>query len=94
MTPLEQFKETLRRLCSLVEDLAIENMVHFDAIIESRTINFPELKERVAEAQADPEKRKEVHQMYWEMWKAVEDTGTDAFFEDLLKSLPPTDKPN
>jgi hypothetical protein len=52
------------------------------------------LKERVVQAQLDPERRKEVHEMYSEMWKALEDTGLGAFFEDLLNNLPPTDKPN
>lgn len=84
----------LRQLCTLVENLAIENQVYFDAILESGSINLPNLEERVNEAQVDPEKRKQVHQMYSEMWKVVEDTGTAAFFEDLLKDLPPTDKPN
>jgi archaellum component FlaC len=91
---LEHLKETLRKLCMEVENLAIENTVYFDAILESRTINLPNLKERVAEAQLDPVKRKEVRQMYSEMWKAVEDSGTDAFFEGLLKDLPPTGEPN
>lgn len=91
---LEQFKETLRRLCFEVENLAIENFVYFDAILESGTINIPTLQERVARAQQDPQRGNEVHQMYSEMWKAVEETGKDAFFEDLLKDLPPTDKPN
>ncbi len=91
---LEHFKETLRKLCTEVENLTIENFVYYDAILESRSINLPALKERVAQAQLDPKRRKEVHQMYSEMWKAVDGTGTDAFFEDLLKNLPPSGKPN
>ncbi len=91
---LEHFKQTLRKLCIEVENLSIENGVYFDAILESRTLNLPELKARVEEAQLDPEKRREIHEMYSEMWKAVEDTGTDAFFEGLLKDLPPSGKPN
>ncbi|MGB8029529.1 MAG: hypothetical protein WCF30_07665 [Terracidiphilus sp.] len=91
---LEHFKDTLRKLCTEVENLTIENLVYFDAILESNAINVPTLKEQVAAALLDPKKRKEVHQMYSEMWKAVEDSGLDAFFQGLLQDLPPTDKPN
>lgn len=91
---IEEFKSILRRLCTEVENLTIENLVYFDAILESGTINLPALKERVAEALLDSERRKDAHQMYSEMWKAVEDTALYAFFEDQLNSLPPTDKLN
>ena len=91
---LEHFKETLRRICVHIEDLTIENQVCFDRILEVGGINLPDLKERVADAQNDPAKRKEVHEMYSEMWKSLEDSGLNAFFEGLLKDLPPTDKPN
>lgn len=91
---LEAFLEILRALCVEVENLSIENGVYFDTILESGTINLPTLKERVAAAQADPEKRKEARQVFSLMWKAIEDSGSAAIFEGLLNNLPPTDKPN
>lgn len=94
MSALDHFRQTIRTLCTAVEDEAIENQVYWQIILDSGIISLPDLKQRVEDAQADPEKRAEVHEMYLEMWKALEETGTDAFFEDLLKDLPPTDKPN
>jgi hypothetical protein len=91
---LEQFKETLRRLCIEVENLAIENAVYFDTILASGIIPYEILKEMVAKGLLDEERRKVAHETYSEMWKAVEDSGTGAALEDLLNSLPPTDKPN
>jgi hypothetical protein len=32
--------------------------------------------------------------MYSEAWKALDEAGTDSFFEDLLKDRPPSGKPN
>lgn len=94
MSAIDHFRKTLRTLCTAVEDEAIENMVYFDAILETRAISLSALKQRVEDALQDPEKRTEVRKMYSEMWKAIEETGTDAFFEDLLKDLPPTGMPN
>jgi hypothetical protein len=91
---LEAFREILRVLCVEVENLSIENSVYFDAILESRTVNLPTLKKRVAEAQADPVKRKEARQAFSPMWQAIEDSGTAAVCEDLLNNLLPTEKPN
>jgi hypothetical protein len=91
---LDHFKETLRKICTLIEDLTIENQVYFDVILERGGINLPTLEERVVEARLDPKKRDEVHRMYSEMWQALEGGGLDAFFEALLRDLPPTDRPN
>jgi hypothetical protein len=91
---LETFREILRLLCIEVENLSIENSVCFDAILETGKINLPTLEQRVAEAQLDPAKRQEARQAFSGMWKAIEDSGTVAVFEDLLNNLPPTDKPN
>jgi len=68
--------------------------VWFEAILESRTINLPDLEERVAEALLDPKRREDAHQTYFQMWKALEDAGINAFSQELLDNLPPTDKPN
>lgn len=90
----EHFKETLRRFGTVIEDLTIENQVYFAAILESSEINFPTLTEQVAEAKADPERRKQVHQMYSEMWQALEGDGIAAYGEGLLQDLPRTEKLN
>lgn len=78
-----------------MENLAIENRFYFDLIL-SKNLNpsSDSLKEALARALADPVLRSEVHQQYAEMWKALEEAGTDAVFEDMLERLPPTDKPN
>jgi len=94
MSAIEHFRETMRTLCTAVEDEAIENQVYWRIILDSGIISLADLKQRVEDAQADPQKRAEVHEMYSEMWKALEETGTDALFEDLLKDHPPTGKPN
>jgi Tfp pilus assembly protein PilN len=94
MSAIDHFRQTIRTLCTAVEDEAIENQIYWKIILDSGIISLSDLKQRVEDAQADPQKRAETHKMYSEMWKALEETGTDAFFEDLLKDLPPTDKPN
>jgi hypothetical protein len=94
MSAIDHFRQTIRMLCTAVEDEAIENQVYWQIILDSGIISLADLKQRVEDALQDPEKRAAAHKMYSEMWKALEDTGIDAFFEDLLKDLPPTDKPN
>lgn len=84
----------MRKLCTEVEDQSIENAVYFDAILETGTISRADLRHRVKEALRDPKKRAEARKMYSEMWKAVDEAGEGAVFEDLIKNLPPTDKPN
>lgn len=91
---LNRFKETMRQLCVRVEDQEIENMVYFDLIIESGIISLKDLKQRVDDALLDPDRRKKVREMYSAMWKAIDDSGTNAVAQDLLNNLPPTDKPN
>lgn len=94
MNEIERFRETMRKLCTEIESQAIENMVYFDAILETGTISLADLKRRVSDALADPKKRAEARRMYSEMWKAVDEAGKGAVFEDLIKNLPPTDRPN
>ncbi|MGO9775660.1 MAG: hypothetical protein ACLQGT_05855 [Terracidiphilus sp.] len=94
MSAIDHFRETIRKLCTAVEDEAIENQVYWKIILDSGITSLADLKQRVEDALQDPARRAEAHEMYSEMWKTLEDTGIDAFFEDLLKDLPPTDKPN
>ena len=84
----------MRQVCKLAEDQAIENMVYFDAILETGTISHLDLKQKVAEALRDPKRREEAHKMYSEMWEAADKAGAKAVFEDLLNNLPATEKPN
>jgi hypothetical protein len=94
MSDLELLRATLRQLFKEIEDAAIENDVYFDAILESGSINLPDLKERVTQAQADLEKRNEVQARFSEMRQAIETAGIHAYAEDLLQNLPPSGKPN
>ncbi|MGC2695360.1 MAG: hypothetical protein WA738_06170 [Candidatus Angelobacter sp.] len=94
MPEFEHFKETMRKLCTELENLSIENSVYFDLILEARIISYEELKETAAKALLDPERRAEAHQNYSDMWKAVDEASSGAAFEEMLNSLPPTDKPN
>jgi hypothetical protein len=77
-----------------MENAAITDFVYWKIILESGIISPADLKQLVEDALQDPEIRSQAHEMYSQAWKALEETGTDAFFEDLLKDLPPTDRPN
>jgi hypothetical protein len=91
---LENFKGTLRKICAMIEDLSIENDV-CHGLINALMISTPQdLQAAIDQAIADPERRREVHDRYAEMWAALERDGVQAFGEDLLLRLPPTNKPN
>ena len=90
----DQLREVLRELFKRIEDSAIENDIYYDAILETNRINLPDLKRRVEEAQLDPEKRGEIRARYSDMWQAIETLGIDASDLDLLRNLPPSEKPN
>ena len=90
----DQLREVLRELFKRIEDSAIENDIYYDAILETNQINLPDLKRRVEEAQLDPEKREEIRARYSDMWQAIETLGIDASVLDLLRNLPPSEKPN
>ena len=94
MSAIDHFRENLRAISTAMENAAITDFVYWDIIRDSGIISDADLKQRVEDALQDPEKRAEVHKMYGEVWRTLEETGTDAFFEDLLKDLPPTGKPN
>lgn len=91
---VEKFRADLRAICMLIEDLQIQNFVYYDAILEVGGINLPALEDRVKEAQVDPARRKQVHEMYSQMWEGLEKSGNAALSQALLEDLPPTDKPN
>jgi hypothetical protein len=94
MSEFEKIKLTLIQLFTMIEDSAIENDIYFDAILETNRINLPDLKRRVEEAQLDPERRKEVRARYSGMWQSIETLGIDACALELLRNLPPSEKPN
>jgi hypothetical protein len=93
-TAVEQFKETLRKLCTELENMSIENEVCSDLIINVGIVSLDELKRAVNRALADPEKRKEARKQFAEMWVALDQFGTAAFYEELLRDLPPSGKPS
>jgi hypothetical protein len=94
MSAIEHYRETLRAITTTLENAVITDFVYWGIIRDSGIISDADLKQRVEDALQDPKIRAGVHNMYSEAWKALDQAGTDAFFEDLLKDLPPTDKPN
>jgi hypothetical protein len=94
MIELEAYKNSLARLCTAVEDLSIENEVYFEAILESRNINIPNLKRQVAEALIDPARREAAKERYQSLWQELSRVGTEAVFADLLGRLPKSDRSN
>ena len=94
MSAIDHFRETLRAITTALENAVVTDFVYWNIIRESGIISDADLKQRVQEALQDPKIRAEVHSMYSEAWKTLDEAGTDAFFEDLLKDLPPSGKPN
>ena len=90
----EQFKATLRKIGTVIEDFAIENEVYLTELIKSGLATSEALKKEVADRQSDPSVRERVRKEFSEMWKAVENDGLSGWFEELLKNLPPSGKPN
>jgi hypothetical protein len=90
----EHFRDTLRKICDLIEDMAIENQIYTEVILENVNISLSALQARVAEARLDPERRKQAQETYAALRQALEQTGIAALGEGLLEDLPPTDKPN
>ena len=90
----EQFKETVRRVCAIIEDITIENIFYTEILAELGKVSPEVLKERVAAALLKPENWKAAHALYAGMWKALDEVGVDAYFEALLRELPSTGKAN
>jgi len=91
---LEQFKDTLRRICAELENLSITNDVYWEILIGKAVVTHDALMKIRDEALLDPGRRERTRQDFSDMWKTLDDVGTSAFFEEMLNSLPPTDKPN
>jgi hypothetical protein len=94
MSAIDHFRETLRAITAALENAVVTDFVYWNIIRDSGIISDADLKQRVQDALQDPKIRAEVYSMYSEAWKALDEAGTDAFFEDLLKDLPPSGKPN
>lgn len=94
MTELEAFRQTLLKIIETLEDLAIENEAYYEAILESRNINLPQLKRDVDAAKTNPEKRAEVRQRYAEARQGISDGGIRAYASHLFATLPKPEKPN
>jgi hypothetical protein len=90
----ERFKEIMRRVCTTIEDITIENTLYSELITEGRAISPEDLNGQVAKALLDPENRKAARELYSGLWKALDEVGADAYSEALLRDLPSTDKPN
>lgn len=89
-----QFKETLRQVCTTIEDITIENTLYAEIIREGFSISPEILRERVQKALSKPENRAAARKLYSKLWKALDEVGIDAYSEALLRDLPSTDKPN
>jgi hypothetical protein len=89
---IEQFKETLRKICTQVEELWIEKETYWEFIISKGMGNPHELQRIADQALADPETRKRTREEFSGMWKALEEVGTAAWLEDILKDGPASKK--
>jgi len=90
----EQFKGTLHKLATELEDLWIEKELYRNLIVVSGTLTPDALKEALEKTLADPQIRKDTRDRFAEMWAALDETGKAAWIEDLLKNPPPSGKPN
>ena len=84
---------TLRQLCTELENLAIENDAYRQLLL-LMCVSPEKLDALRDEVLADPQKRIQARHDYAAMRNALERAGIDAELEELLNSLPPTDKPN
>jgi hypothetical protein len=86
--------DILRRFLVEIENLAIENRVYFDLLLERSPVPHDRLRELVNHAQQDQNIRDETHQQYAQMWQSIEQAALSAFAEEHLSQTPMPDKPN
>ena len=91
---IEEFKAVLRKLATELENIWIEKEVYRNLIVFSGIATPEILTESVAKTLADPQVRQDTHQRFRQMWEALDEEGTGAWIEDLLKLPPPSGKPN
>jgi hypothetical protein len=87
-------RETFRKLCAELEDLWIEKEAYRDFMLTVGMTTPEHLDQLKSVALADPEIRKETREQFSDMWKALNEVGDAALFEDLSKLPPPSGKPN
>lgn len=90
----EQFRATLHRLATELEDLWIEKEAYVNFILTLGMATPEYLKHLADTALANPEIRQQTREQFSGMWKALEETGTDAWIEDFLHMHPQSEKPN
>jgi hypothetical protein len=94
MSAIDHLRDTLRKLCTELENMSIINDAYWDLIAHTGIASHDDLKRLANQALDDPDKRKQAHEQFAEMWAALEKCGTDVWYEELLKDLPPSGKPN
>jgi hypothetical protein len=91
---LEHFLETMRTLTVEVENLSIEKDAYLELLLSLPFFTLAQMKQEVDRRLDDSDIRKTVRQQYSGMWKAIDDAAMNAWTEEQLHQLPPTDKPN
>ena len=90
----EALIDLLRGFFRQVEDMAIENQLYFEIILDRCPLPAQTLRDKVKTAQDDPVRRLEVKKQFAAMWKAIESAGKSAFAEEHLNKDLPSEKPN
>src|SRR5208282_6029451 len=90
---LEEWKAVLRKLIECVELVSIEGDACEKLALEKGATCLEVAAAKEA-ALVDPEIQRQIREVYLAMWKALEETGTEAFLEEILHSLPTHGKPN
>lgn len=91
---LKEFKDVLRKLATELEDIWIEKETYRELVVLSGVSTSQVLQDSVEKALADPENRKRVRERFSAMWEALDEVGSSAWIEDLLKRHSPSGKPN
>jgi hypothetical protein len=90
----EDFRGKMREFFCAVSDMAIENDIYFDMLVERCSINPDSLRKMVKAAQASPQKQEEIRQRFAEMWKVIEGASVDSLVEEERDKLPLPKKPS
>ncbi len=91
---IEEFKAVLRKLVTELENIWIEKEVYLNLIVVSGIATPEALQQAVDKTLSDPRVRQDTRERFSDMWKALDETGTNAWIEDLLKLPPSGGKPN
>ena len=93
MTEAERFKGVLRQIVEQVDQLWVEREACRKLAVSKGATCF-EVEQAMRDDLDDPVIRAESRETFRDMWTALESAGLSALFDEMLQSLPPTDRPN